>query len=349
MTLHTWTLTAATLLTALSLACDLDAPDLPGEEAVRPRGGSGSAPPHLNTWKLGVSDVANIDTLGQELEGVQLLDVEVFVNGVRTSIDAGSLTVDHGALQATVGGVLRVGTEFAGSLWTFDVDSQPIVAHLGVVETAEEALPWSANLPVQETKIDPARLVYLFKWDHLSQDMVFDKDTCDYDAIGGAQTIIYGGFTVDHVTGDITARPNTLYLACLSGAVGKAAKWGYAPDSPSDESVSLQAFNTVTRIVRHDFCADGRNHTGLNKPVLLRDRWLYDAFPAGFSSYTTEARWQAGGGATCLNKIRATGEVLTQPYTCPDGTVIPQCVELLAPPGGVVKYGDFWTRTPNVP
>ncbi|MBK9753462.1 MAG: hypothetical protein IPO88_08145 [Nannocystis sp.] len=331
------------LTAALTAACDGSIPDDPGELEFRDSAGQGG--PVFNTPKIFTSEVAAVDTQGQALAGVVLVDVKIDEGGGQyTSIDAGSLDVDHGTLMALVGGSLIEGGAFIGSQWTFDVKGDSVTAQLTTVVTSDVAGLWDPGSINELRKLDPERLVYTFEW--------FDGDvwhtTCEEDAVGGAWTVLFGDIVVNHKLGNISARPNTVYFGCISGAVGKAALWGYAPDSPSEASVPLPAFTTATRMVRADYCADGVPHTNVGNPVAMRDRWAINDFDAAPVIFTTEAVWQVGGRAKCLRKMRDTGALLIVDHVCANGQVIPRCSSdaVIENRWTTLSYGDLWTKTP---
>lgn len=332
-------LTALVVSSALIAACDESVVD--DAEELEFRDSAGQSGTVFNTPTIFTSEVAAVDTQGQELGGVVLVSVKVDDGGGYTAIDAGSLAVDHGTLTATVGGGAVEGMDFVGSLWTFEVKEETVKARLTAVETADAAGLWVPGSPSELRKLDPDRLVYLFEW--------FDGDvwlkTCEEDAIGGARTVMYGDLVVDHESGAINPRPNTAYFGCISGAVGKASLWGYAPDSPSEASVSLAAFRTATQMVRADYCADGTPHTNVGTLVTIRDRWGINTLVGGPPPFTTEAVWQVGGPVRCLRQIR-NGPVLLKDYECPDGTIIPRCGSdaMIENRWTNLGQGQFWTK-----
>jgi hypothetical protein len=332
-------LPVTTLLTVLALAaCDAAAP----AQDVTFRDGSGQGGPIFNTPNIFTSEVPAVDTQGQELAGVTLLDVEIFNGAGHESIDPGSLAVDQGTLIARVEGSAVEGEDFILSRWTFKVDGDEVTSYLTTVETADDADLYDPASPDDLRKLDPERLVYTFEW--MDQYGVH-HDTCVEDVVGGARTVLYGDIVVDHTLGTISARPNSVYFGCISGAVGKASLWGYAPDSPSLDSVSLAAFTTATRVVRDDVCADGVPHTDVGNPLTLRDRWEINDFAA---PYNTEAVWEVGGRAKCVRKLRSSNVPLLNPHTCADGHKIPLCANdlTLGVRWNQYGYGDIWTKTP---
>ncbi|PCC70503.1 hypothetical protein SAMN02745121_06578 [Nannocystis exedens] len=326
--------TLAALALTVSPACDEMDPESEAIDASPRRGGTNGPP--TNTWKIGTSSISAVDTLGAELDGVVLVDVEINNGpGLYDSIDPGTLTVDRGTLQAEINGLIFTGAQFEGSRWTFTLDGSVLQAELTAVEDAD-----AAGLHVPDlSRLDPERLVYTFVW----LDGIDPVPTCENDAVGGARTVIFGGFVVDHESGDITARANTLYLGCISGAVGKAALWGYAPDSPSRTSIPLPAFETATRMVRADYCGDGVSHTDIGNEVTMKDRWGINDM--SFPGFSTEAVWEAGGAAKCIKQVRETGADVSEPFECPDHE-IPVCSSDVALQihWDDHAYGDFWSN-----
>ena len=337
-------LTVATALaTTLTLACDDSSSGFaPGDLGFRD-GGPGTGGPLLNTSTIFTSDLATVDTQGAALNGVTLVEVELRDGGVYTEIDAGSLRVDHGTLVAQVQGTAFSGPAFAGSRWTFEVDGVEVLAYLMTVETADDAGLYDPSSPDDLRKLDPERFLYTFHW---LDDTQHPHVTCKEDAVGGARTVLYGDITVDHTLGEISARPNSIYFGCISGAIGKAALWGYAPDSPSLTSVTLADFETATRAVRADYCADGVSHTMVGNELTLEDRWSINHHT--INTFTTEAVWNSGGGAKCLRRIRSTGATLVAPFQCPGGAIIPLCANeaTVLNRWNNYNYGQLWTKIP---
>lgn len=333
-------------LALAALACpacdDFDSPD---PASLEPRGGPGEYPP-LNTSKLLNTEVAAVDTTGLELEGVKLVSVQVQRPAGLTPIRMHTLRANAGKLVAEVGAASVSGEEFLGSVWSFEVDTGlstvTVDAQMTAVETAMGAGLYLPGLLSDRRKLDPARLVYTLQYENDDDEMI---DVCEADTTFGAKMLIFGDITVDPDTGDISERPNTLHFGCLTSAVGKAAKWGYAPDSPTLTSIGLDEFETGVRMVRADYCGDGDSHTKVGNFVSIRDRWgINDEF---FNGFTTEAAWKAGGGATCLQRIRASGKTLVAPFVCSATHVIPLCgTEAEQTDRLLTGLDDIWTKIP---
>src|SRR5436190_13293898 len=100
-----------------------------------------------------------------------------------------------------------------------------------------------------------------------------------------------------------TGDPTRFELVCTSGAQGKCVRFGYAPwrRAPDGRSM-LDWYSACIRMVRADYCGDGRPFT--------RDGTLIDIYdhiglqrPEGDSSLTFEAAWTANGAA-CVAHTR---------------------------------------------
>src|SRR5690606_2993716 len=91
---------------------------------------------------------------------------------------------------------------------------------------------------------------------------------CVEDPDFGFQAVLYADLHVDMDTGRMEKRPDTINIACVSGGVGKAATWGY-----TTWGVGVEVFEAAVRVVRDDFCGDGRSWTEPGTPVSAED-WL---------------------------------------------------------------------------
>jgi len=92
-------------------------------------------------------------------------------------------------------------------------------------------------------------------------------------------------------------------LTCTGGANGKCARLGFVPglDTVGGEPLTPY-FEACVRMMRADYCGDGRSYTEAGVPVDLIDRagqqpvWTDDALDF-------EAVWSAGG-AVCVHRVR---------------------------------------------
>jgi len=332
----------ATLIAPGLLGCDeapLDNLDAP----VALRGGPGGSGGGLgNTNVIDTAEVPAIDTKGGTIHDVTLLGVFVDIDGAMIPIDANSLFVNAGTVGASVANTLLEGEAFVGSTWTFDVGGTVVSATLETVETGYDAGLHDPENPDALLNYDPKRLLYTFTYQQ-GGTMMPPIETCVTDELAGGRMAMFGDIDVDHDSGDIVERPDTIYFGCLSGVVGKAALYGYAPDNPSLVSLTLPEFETSTRALRADYCGDGTSYTEVGKYVTFDDH--YDINMHTEAGYVSEALWTEEG-ALCVNRIRATGKAVSA-LTCNDGTILTSCgAEPTVADDWSAGMGDFWTKVP---
>jgi hypothetical protein len=111
--------------------------------------------------------------------------------------------------------------------------------------------------------------------------------------------------------------PSTFTFACEGAAIAKCIRFGYAPWASRD-GVSLAAHHQAcTRLVRADYCGDGRSHT-------VDGQWvnLYDALGVqrDTEDWDLEAEWDTGG-ARCLTAHNRAGA----PVSCPGTPMKTRC------------------------
>jgi hypothetical protein len=133
--------------------------------------------------------------------------------------------------------------------------------------------------------------------------------------------------------------PGKFTFACENGAIAKCIDWGYKPWA-NKEGRSLQDLHQAcTRMLRADYCGDGRSHTreqsvidmydGLQ--ILTRTTQASRAWDPANASF--EAAWSPDG-ASCLARTRD-GQALE--------TVLAQCPEHFEPATKDLGQGDHCT------
>lgn len=336
-------LALATLGLCLGLAPACDDPaafDERGELVERE--GEGQGGPTFNTNIIDTSALPAVDTHGAALDGVRLLHVVVDDAGVPTTVDADSLRVSEGTIEGEIHGGTRIeGLDFLGSVWTFDVAGTSVNATLAEIETGSSAGLHNPSDELYILQLDPDRLVYTFQYGQVPNTI----RTCAYDSVAGARAVLYGDIYVDHQSGEISERDNTIYFGCISGAVGKAALHGYAPDSPSSPSVTLEEFELAVRAVRADYCGDGTSFTNVGNALTYDDR--YDINTHTQAGFVTEALWEVGVGATCVNRIRSTGNVPPFGVHCGDRKIYSCGNEATAKHTWLGGAAELWTKVPS--
>ena len=108
--------------------------------------------------------------------------------------------------------------------------------------------------------------------------------------------------------GDFQDTPNTMYMACLSGAVGKAQNFGYS------QYMGDGVHELATRMVRADYCGDGQPHTVAGTPIWLQDTMSIHGEETPVGPHDREAIWSVNAGrALCLDTQRLGGD---DPVVC---------------------------------
>jgi len=111
--------------------------------------------------------------------------------------------------------------------------------------------------------------------------------------------------------GDHISEPGVITFACADGALAKCVSFGYAPwrqtlrcTSESCGTVSLASYHQAcTRMVRADYCGDGRSFTRDGTMINLYDGVGIQLDTEGWA---TEAEWDAQG-ARCISQRRLGG------------------------------------------
>jgi hypothetical protein len=125
---------------------------------------------------------------------------------------------------------------------------------------------------------------------------------CKPDRYGSVQAIVQQGY-FDEKGALHTEEANVFTFGCLSGVIGKCAKWKYLPWEVSDLHWSC------TRAARADYCGTGEPHTFDNTPIDIYDslnppRNVADAAtPPDAPHVDYESAWTTAG-AFCVTGPR---------------------------------------------
>ncbi|HEY0132799.1 MAG TPA: ADYC domain-containing protein [Nannocystis sp.] len=299
----------------LTSGCDPDtlADDADGVVHFRPGGGV-----WLNTSSIGAQPFSEFDTSGIVHDGVRFTGL--LLKRADNTWLAATPEVTDGNLKGKVGKTAYVGVDLVGSRWKFNMVD-------GAVETPVEI--WIESY----TQVSPKEARYTFKT--LDSNGVA-QPICDADLNGSVAVTPIRDITVDSATGDMVSRTKTVYLACTSGALGKAIAWGYRPwERP------LQEFEAATRMVRADYCYDGMSWTETGISLQVHDKYGVNTFLD--ATDPNEAVWLATGAACIGTPRNPTYGPAT--VTC-NGQALPSCPANV----GMSTYAGslFWTKR-NVP
>lgn len=261
------------------LACDVGEQEF-GAGAVEERCTGCSI--KLNTNSIGAHIFSELDTTGQEHDGVKLDRVVLERFGQLDSV-----RVEAGELVGKRGAHTHRGADFRNSKWTLKVDMNG-----GWVE---------AEMMVTSVTRDLTG-VYDWKYTFVHKYVGGPKEyyaNCDKDekALPGAEfdAVVTADITVAEKA-TIVHRENTIFIGCLSGGVGKAAYWGY----PLHRVPSNKEFTAAVRMVRADYCGTGDSFTRPGQELSITDVWGINGL---VNDVTLEALWDVNGAA-CVYKPR---------------------------------------------
>jgi|SRR5215470_13259311 len=153
------------------------------------------------------------------------------------------------------------------------------------------------------------------------------------------------GFPVAGVTtadGRLTAsEPRVFQLVCTSGAQGKCVRFGYHPWQTSPNGRPMRDyFNACVRLLRADYCGDGRGWTRDGTLVDIWDDHGIQTLDAGGDlAFSFEAGWSADG-AVCAAHSRIP-EIMTLEMLkayCPKLGAIATCDETSARTAGALVF-----------
>jgi hypothetical protein len=158
--------------------------------------------------------------------------------------------------------------------------------------------------------------VWLYGMSVLGPDARTWQRYCEPDVEGRSAAIpLTGSWSAQ---GDPRPGTDMVTFACTSGAVGKCIRFGYKPWK-THRGISLQPYHAAcVRMVRADYCGDGRPHTvdgtwiDIWDGLGIRRRDERDGVPEVF-----EAAWSPRG-AVYLNMPRWSDEVADVIRECPE-------------------------------
>lgn len=318
--------------TSLALALALTAPVLAGcdepldeeTDAASFRPGTGSGGIYLNTNRTLEVLWSELDVTGAWHDGVRLAGVQVPRDKSATTF----LTLDQvwsskGELRGRIGATNYGGAQFLGSRWKLQIEDP----NLGVT---------TLTLTVQGYSYDPALQLHKYSFQYLNPVTKQNEPTCsETDLADQYRAVVYENITVDTDSGKIGKRPSTIYFACISGAVGKAATWNYKPYDPA---LGVEGFTAAVRSVRADYCGDGFSWTKPGNALQLKDVWGKHDFVD--PKLDTEAIWTPSGAA-CLYSPRWDTEFKYDDVTCAG-----EHVKMCAPEDGLGSFAGavIWSK-----
>lgn len=324
-------LLALALTTLMSAGCDEAAPGEDfGEGDVTERCVNGCGGILFNTFAWGKEDGGSLDVKGAVWSNARLVSVELLCTKnekdmwrfpkeclTQPMFKLDEVWASMGELKGMRSGLSFGAADFLGSRWTVD-----LYASEKVIDTHVQTIKAYEYSAVQK----PHALHYytfMFFGDGTNggEKGVWTpscKESVD-PVTGlpvGTKALVYNDIEVDTATGKIGKREGSLYLACITGAVGKAGNWGYP-----EWEIGAEDFTTSVRMVRADYCGDGVSWTTKGNSLQARDVWSYNDFAN--ANTKTEAMW-GDKGALCLGDPRWTTKYTYADVSC-NGALLPKC------------------------
>lgn len=271
-------------------------------------------PPMTNTHGLNGLTVSALDTTGELYDGWRLVSIELVDD--RGNVPVYGVHLKEGELFGSdADGNEYSGDDFVDSVWTV------------YLEQTDEY----AEMQIHDFTPDARASRYTFVGEPSQSSANEEGFTCAHDPESDEYSVVlFADLDVDPETGVHFERPDTIYFGCVSGAVGKAALWGYSPWYTSDEG-----HQTATRAVRADYCGDGTSHTLIGTGLQLEDAYQVNWFVDPQKS--DEAMW-GPDGALCLEVTRLGQDPTT--IEC-NGNQLPRCDD-----GGFAQWPQalLWSK-----
>jgi hypothetical protein len=103
----------------------------------------------------------------------------------------------------------------------------------------------------------------------------------------------------------VAGSPGDFELICAGGAFGKCVRWGYHPwETTADGRPMRDYYDACVRMVRADYCGDGRGWTRTGMAIdVFDDLGIQTAESRADASFSFEAGWTPAG-ATCVAHTR---------------------------------------------
>lgn len=209
------------------------------------------------------------------------------------------ISVDAGAIVAVdQDGVAHEGDELAGSVWT-------VGRGMGLQD-----IPMVLSEVLAVDGVPHYRFVH-----HRNGE---PESTCPPGSDAKGRTRVLDGLRIDEEKGVVTAAPGYLYLACDTGATGKAAALGYFDVAVANDDLGL--FEAGLRAIRADYCYDGVSQTEAGVELVIEDVWGIQGSSDEYGDYPVEAVW-GRDGLICRGQGRLTE------IKCADRELPPVCAK----------------------
>ncbi len=338
-------LAMALMSVAAATGCDTGEEDFGAGDVNERCLGFGCGTIKLNTFQFGKLSASELSRDNTEIyNGTRLVEVRLLCPAKDTKTSkylpkdcyegAPTFKLDdvwssQGELRGRVEGQEFKGGAFFKSQWFVEFSEEGVVTD---------------NIVLTVNKYDALGPDHFYTFDYPNpinpkETLPACKETLDpvTGQVVGTKAVAIEDIIVDTDTGIIDNRKNMIYIACVSGAIGKATTWGYKPYDPA---FGVKYFTGAVRVVRADYCGDGDSWTTVGNALQLADKWGYSSFNA--NPGPTEALWTVEGAA-CLGEPRWVGEVKYENVICNGDKLMPCKAEYDL---GSLENTLFWSKLP---
>jgi len=308
--MHTLTKTFLTSLALTLAACDAEPAELgddfgAGATEFRPFGGFS-----LNTSFLGGHEHSELDLKGKFHKGSTLTKVCMGTVGGKHSEpvciypDKDLLWVEKGQIMGQKGATPYKGEDFIGSRWFLKVDYD----RDGVIDSTIDTLIVDARANATSTGIE--YWDYFWKYDTKTVTGLATKfikpqeelrEMCKPDAeTGSLGSVALENTSLDTTPGTkaiVEKVSNSMFIACHSGAAGKAPSLGYVL-----YNIGHIAYTNALRVIRADYCGTGESFTEPGQKIAITD--IYGLSDQYDSEHKLEGLVSFKQGWVCLENPR---------------------------------------------
>ncbi|WAS94909.1 ADYC domain-containing protein [Nannocystis punicea] len=292
--------------------------------------------------------VANAASLnGRDLNGMRmngtLLDGMRMHGWTLGGLRLGELELEGTRFRARPAGASRtlVGVELVGSQLELEVEGEA----------------WQLRIDdIDPDPADPTGEVFFYEVSVRGPGSFGWTSLC-HDSTGAPTQAIPLAHRWDLETGARIDEPGAVTFACRGAALAKCVEWGYRPWAAAGSRSLADHHQACTRMVRADYCGDGRSHTFDGTPIDVFDRLgraVQRASTLDAPGWGIEAEW-GPDGAVCLGEqlrlamVADAGLAHEVPPCLAALLEVDGCGDLDAGRGGLVadRYCDRWQDDPQ--
>jgi hypothetical protein len=218
-------------------------------------------------------------------------------------------------------GTIRQGAELAGAVLVFNINGVPLRVRIAAV--TPDPKDKTGSVLLHDFRVEPT-----------------GRPLCGPDPDGKRL-----GFPLAGRTGAdgrlIETKPDLFDLVCTSGVQGKCVRFGYHPWRTTADARPLRAyFDACTRLMRADYCGDGRPWTRTGTSVdVWDDLGMQKSETGDDARYSFEAGWSPAG-AVCVARTRIPENITLDKLKeyCPRLAVAAKCDAASARAGGALLF-----------